>query len=209
MSYNVVIDKRGNYVTNRMHEPILTTVKGNWSGIKTENQFFFMNEMFTSQSQIPGWSTWRQIQQEKFNQKVSSVTKIATGVVAIAAAIPTGGTSLTVLGALGGGFGISAGSYSVVKGTTDLIISFTNNPEISQKLPDGILNATVGLTITSIIEGKEVDENIKATLNLVEGVATFNFGSTTNLQKVDNAINIKNMSFEGVELIKKNTKSEK
>ena len=52
-SYNVVKDKFENFITNRMHEPVLTTVNGNWSGIKNEAQFFFNNERFTSQREIP------------------------------------------------------------------------------------------------------------------------------------------------------------
>tara|TARA_R110002074_G_scaffold273081_2_gene444639 strand:+ start:267 stop:794 length:528 start_codon:yes stop_codon:yes gene_type:complete len=135
VSYNVVVEKRGNYVTNRMHEPVLTSVNGNWSGIKTENQFFFNNERFTSQGQIPGWSSWRQLQQDKFNQRVSSIGKIGLGVVAIGASIPTGGASLSLLAITGTSFGIASGSYSVAKGLTDFTISFSNNINSSNKVP--------------------------------------------------------------------------
>ena len=43
-----------------------------------------------------------------------------------------------------------------------------------------------------MVDDKEVTETINATLSVVEGVATFNFKNPTDLQKIDNAINITN-----------------
>lgn len=109
VSYNVFMDKNGIYVTEPLHDPVLTTSNGDWSGIKTESQFYFNNEFIgNNQGDVPGWVDWRQSQQEKFNKRVSSVGKVAVGIIAIGAAIPTGGASLTTLGALGAGFGVAA-----------------------------------------------------------------------------------------------------
>lgn len=83
----------------------------------------------------------------------------------------------------------------------DFTISFTDNQETGNKIPDGILNATIGMTLTTILDGEEVNESINATLNFVEGVATINFGNSTNLEKFDNAINITNITIGGVDLI--------
>ncbi|GGZ35310.1 hypothetical protein GCM10007049_30920 [Echinicola pacifica] len=209
VSYNVVVDKRGNYVTNRMHEPVLTTVKGDWSGIKTAYQFFFNNERFTSQGQIPGWSSWQQIQQAKFNKRVGSIGKIGLGVVAIGAAIPSAGSSLSLFGSFGAGLAISSASYSVVSGLTDFTISFTNRPEISEQIPGGVLSAIVGLSITSTIDDKEINEVINATLNVVEGAVQLSFKNATDLEKFDAAAGNIKLLFDTKSLIDKSNKTTK
>ncbi|SHM87915.1 hypothetical protein SAMN04488057_104196 [Cyclobacterium lianum] len=86
VSFNVFMDKNGNYVIEPLHNPVLTTNNGDWSGINTESQFCFKNEFIgNNQGNIPGWSDWRQSQQEEFNKGASA---LAMGTVSVILAIP-------------------------------------------------------------------------------------------------------------------------
>ncbi len=125
--------------------------------------------------------------------------KIAAGIVAVAAALPTGGASLTGLGALGISFGVVAGTYTTVTGGAELVLNITNRKELKEKIPSGYLNAVIGLTITYMVDDKEVTETINGLLTVVEGVATYNFDDPTALQKLDNAINISNVIISNIE----------
>jgi hypothetical protein len=204
VSYNVFIDKYGNYVTEKLHDPVLTTTNGDWSGVRTESQFFHNGDFVgDNQGKIPGWSAWRNSQQEKFYKRVSSVGKVAGGIVAIGAAIPTSGASLTTLGALGTGFSIAAGSYSIAKGMTDFTISFTDNHHVSEIIPEGILNATVGITFKSFINNNEVSEYIEMSLDVIEGATSFKVTDATNLQKLNTIISGKDISIEAIKFIDK------
>jgi len=44
VTYNVFVDKNGHYVTEQMHDPVLTTSVGDWPGVKTKSQFFYNGE---------------------------------------------------------------------------------------------------------------------------------------------------------------------
>jgi RHS repeat-associated protein len=124
--------------------------------------------------------------------------KIAAGIIAVAAAIPTGGTSLTTLGALAVGFDITVGTYAIASGTGELTLNIANKKELAEKIPSGYLNATIGITITSMVDDKEVTETITGVLTVVEGVATYNFKDAKALQKLDNAVNITNVTLSNI-----------
>jgi RHS repeat-associated protein len=126
--------------------------------------------------------------------------KIFVGVVAIAAAIPSGGTSLSLLGATGVGFSIVSGSYSVASGTAELTYKASGKDDVDEvvgKIPGGYLEATIGMTITYTAGENEYTEMINGTLSIIEGRMTLNLKDPTSLQKFSNAINVTKMTIDG------------
>jgi hypothetical protein len=124
--------------------------------------------------------------------------KIIGGVVAVAAAVPSGGASLSILGALGVSFNIIVGTYSTVSGMAELTLNFSNKEEWIEKIPGGYLNATIGMTIKYIYGDSEKTENIEFVLTFVEGVAVYNFKNPSDLQKLDNALSITNITISEI-----------
>ncbi len=137
------------------------------------------------------------------------VLRIAAGIVAVAAAIPTGGASLSTLGALGVSFGITVGTYSAASGAVELTMNITNKKELAEKIPSGFLNATVGLTVKTMVDDKEVVEYMEFGLNVVEGAATMKFDDPSQLQKFSNIITSGNMTIESIDIIEKNSEKTK
>ena len=135
--------------------------------------------------------------------------RIAAGIVAVAAAIPTGGASLSTLGALGVSFGITVGTYSAASGAVELTMNITNKKELAEKIPSGFLNATVGLTVKTMVDDKEVVEYMEFGLNVVEGAATMKFDDPSQLQKFSNIITSGNMTIESIDIIEKNSEKTK
>lgn len=139
----------------------------------------------------------------QFNQEVVidigvPTLKIIGGVVAVVAAVPSGGASLSILGAVGVSFEIIAGTYSTVSGMTELTLNFSNREEWISEIPSGYLNATIGMTVRYIYGDTEKTENIEFVLTFVEGVATYNFKNPTDLQKLDNALSIMNVTISEI-----------
>ncbi|MDN3690618.1 hypothetical protein [Cyclobacterium jeungdonense] len=100
----------------------------------------------------------------------------------------------SLLGALGAGFGIAAGFYSIAKGIADFKISLTDNKEIANRIPEGILNAPVGITFSSVVNDIEVSEYVEVGLSVVEGFTSFRVIDATNFQKLNTVIVGKDIS---------------
>ena len=118
------------------------------------------------------------------------VAKIAGAIIGVALAIPTGGASLTVTGAVLTSFGLVASTYSFAAGSTELVAIASGQEEKIKNLPGSYLEATVGLTISTMVDDKETMETINATLSIVEGAATFKFLNTTDAEKFTNAVTV-------------------
>ena len=190
--HDVIIDEKGNFITKSVGKPILVTENGDWPGYKTTNKFFHNGKDYYSQGDIPGWTQYRDRQQAKVNRQAKNVALVVGGIVTIATFIPSGGQSATAFTNLVAGFGITSGIYGASSGITKFSLELTDHPEISDKVPNGLLNATVGLVIKSQINDNEVIETIDAVLSITEGIATFNFKDVNSIQKFDNFMNILN-----------------
>src|SRR5690606_37855870 len=72
-------------------------------------------------------------QKSEAGQITTNVAKIAAGVLCIVAAVPTGGGSLTVLGALGVSFGVTVGNYQIISGISKISVVLADKNEIAEK----------------------------------------------------------------------------
>ncbi len=126
--------------------------------------------------------------------------KILGGIITVAAAIPTGGASIVASSVIAGTL---SGTYAIASGTNDLILNIQGNKELADKTPGGFLQATIGLTVSYMVDDKEVTERINGILTIVEGAATFSFKDPSALQKIDNAINITNVTISEVQRTQK------
>jgi hypothetical protein len=115
------------------------------------------------------------------------IIQIGLGIVGVALAIPTGGASLTITGAVLTSFYVISGSYMFASGSAELVLAVSGNEEEIKKIPGSFLEATVGLTLSTIIDNKETMQTINATLNVVEGVVTLKFKNASDLDNYMNA----------------------
>jgi hypothetical protein len=113
--------------------------------------------------------------------------KIGVGVIAVVAAIPTGGASLSAFAIISG---VTAGSYMIASGSAELALKLDGQDEKVEKIPGTFLEATVGLTVSRMIDNKEVVEIVNATLSIVEGAVTLKFNNASDLEKVNTALTI-------------------
>ena len=91
---------------------------------------------------------------------------IAGGIITM---IATGGASAPVIIA-----GITSGSMAVAGGTAKMVLDIKGDYGMSDKVPTGYLNATVGATAEYYLgNDKKNIQKIKGTLSIVEGAATF------------------------------------
>ena len=116
------------------------------------------------------------------------VLKVVGGIVAVAAAIPTGGASLGALPALGIGFTVVSGTFATATGVTELVLRLQDQDALADKIPSGYLNATIGIVIKTTVDDVETQETINVVLNIIEGAATMTFKNPTDLDKLSNAI---------------------
>jgi RHS repeat-associated protein len=191
-SYHVTRDGKGNFYLREFHRPMLTKVDGEWSGYKQESQFFYKKELYKYLSDIPGYNDWVKYERDKTRRIAKNTVGVGAGLLTIAAAIPSGGTSLTLTQAFVGTFAFSSGVYNVASNGASLILNLNDQPEVAEKIPSGVLNATVGLVIKSQIEDEEVTQTLDATLSIIEGVATFNFKDADAIKTADNLLNMLN-----------------
>ena len=126
-----------------------------------------------------------------------AIAKIGAGIIAVAAAIPSGGTSLTVLGALGVSFGVTSAVYTTASGVAELTLALSNKNELIDKLPNGYLNATVGVVVEETNGNTKTTRMIQCGLNITEGIITLKIPPETGVQIASDAITIKNIIIEG------------
>ncbi len=176
VSYQVTVDKNGNYVTQRMHKPILTKVDGNWSGIKTESQFFYKNKFYKNQSSIPGWSTWKQNEQKKVNRTVKNVVLITGGIITIVASAGTAAPGFIAT------YSAISGGYAITTGTTKIILDLNNKMQYADLVPTSFLEGTVGVTLTYAFGDKT--GIIRTTANLADGFVTLDIQSISKISKM-------------------------
>ncbi|MBE6313314.1 MAG: hypothetical protein E7076_09230 [Bacteroidales bacterium] len=139
-----------------------------------------------------------------------AIAKIGAGIIAVAAAIPSGGTSLTVLGALGVSFGVTSAVYTTASGVAELTLALSNKNELIDKLPNGYLNATVGVTLEYYIDDPNKVEKMHLLLdfseNIIQPVETLNKISLkcplSDAEKINTIIstgNINNITIDSYE----------
>ncbi|WP_158861626.1 RHS repeat protein [Lunatibacter salilacus] len=141
VSYNVFVDKNGNYVTEQLHDPVLTIKNGDWSGIRTDNKFFHNgNFIGNNQDNVSGWSVWRKSQQKEFNKGASA---LAVGVSTVLLAIPSGGSSLFLAAGLGG-TEIALGSFKLYQASEGRVEEYKNLPLGLGEVAGGFIGAQYG-----------------------------------------------------------------
>ena len=116
--------------------------------------------------------------------------QIIGGIIAVAAAIPSGGTSLGVYGSIVTGLGVTSGVYSAVDGMATLTLLAADNEALVDDIPSGFLNATVGLSITYFEGDTEIDKYVAATLSIVEGAVLISTPNQSDLQLLDKATTV-------------------
>ena len=188
-------------------------------------------ESITYKIQFPNENIWYEISidnikedclccelKEIVNQMWRSIGKysgptmgIIAAVVTIAAIIGSGGTALpataplmqTTFLPLLTSFAISSATYSIASNSASIILYINDKDKIVEKIPNGYLNATIGVTIIGVDkEGVINKDKLTGYLSLSEGVLTFNYTVSTNMERIDNIINIFNTSLTTIKLIK-------
>jgi hypothetical protein len=79
---------------------------------------------------------------------------------------------------------------------------------MAKQMPDGYLNATIGLTVTTIVDNKEVTETITGVISMIDNIPSIKFEKLSEIEKINNTIKIISITINGVEVIKKNEEIE-
>jgi RHS repeat-associated protein len=120
---------------------------------------------------------------------------ITGGVVTIAV---SGGSGAVVVA------GVLSGSFAVAAGSAALVIDLAGNTELANSIPNGYLDATVGLMVEYTVDGEKVKVYTRATLAIAEGQVTAQFQQAPKrlLEAIDKGLTATNMSITVVDQIK-------
>ena len=133
------------------------------------------------------WSTDYNKYGEKYNRYIyfnflgrgTKGTDILKDVVMIGAGVVT----IATFGAASpflAGFAVVSGSFSIAGGTAKLTLDLANAHEIAEKVPDGYLNAIIGVSVEYMVDGEKYKEEVSvlnSALNVTEGILTMDLES--------------------------------
>ena len=135
------------------------------------------------------------------SDEAKAIAKIGVGVIALGAAIPTGGTSIIGVGsALGISFAVTSATMTTALGTTELVLALKDENELIEKLPSGYLDATIGLTTETINGETKTTKIVRCAVDAAENIITISIPATGGAQVISNAVNISNIVLDGVEI---------
>lgn len=125
---------------------------------------------------------------------------VVSGVVAVAAAIPTGGGSLAGWGAVYGTASIIGGTYSVAAGTAILTLEFKGDSEAAKKVPATYYDATISIMFERAKKGEndKIIDIINGTISLTGNVMSLKLPQNS-VQELDRAANIVKIAIDGVD----------
>ena len=123
-----------------------------------------------------------------------SVAKIFFGTIAVAAAAVTGGATLGVLPALGISLSVTSGSLSVVNGIAEIKLNMKGEEEKIANLPNGTFDLLIGIPLKESNIGDNSHVYIDLILTVSESMLTLKLPSQTSIQKLDNYLNLINLT---------------
>ncbi|MCR4558651.1 MAG: hypothetical protein K5685_01060 [Bacteroidales bacterium] len=120
------------------------------------------------------------------------VLGIIAGCVAMASVVGFGAGTAAIAQSLT----IISATYSIVSNSLVLALNLSPNDysKIVSKIPNGYLNATIGITACACVDGEITKVVISGGLSLIEGRICFNKENPQGLQHIDNFFNILNMT---------------
>ena len=123
------------------------------------------------------------------------VLGIIAGCVAMASVVGFGAGTAAIAQSLT----IISATYSIVSNSLVLALNLSEKDysKIVSKIPNGYLNATIGITACACVDGEIAKVYIIGGLSIAEGVICLNLDNPQKIQRIDNIISIVNMTIVG------------